>query len=171
VTASETNTGSRSCRLLVSARKVAGVMALFMALGPPIGSGVFVSGGLLISLAQPNVAVFPTILFVPFLVIIAAPFGYLYGLPAAALAGSMVGAAQMKFGQLPWAIVLLIGAGVGACDSIMHPALERLVRRTATKLEVPTLMDAAILCITCTVATFVCWRVVRNWYTEQLLSK
>jgi hypothetical protein len=174
------NTQSRGYRILLSARKVGAITWLFVVFGPPIGGAVYfvwiVGGSVIVGLISapktgpmsgPHGAL-QIITAMAFIAVLIIPYSYLFGALPAALAGFIVGVAQIKFGQLPWAIVLLIGASVGTFDVIIYEKLPGLLFGPAIKPETPSILGALILCATCTIATFVCWRVVRNWYTEQL---
>jgi len=177
------NTQSRGYRILLSVGKVGSITWLFMIFGPPIGGAVyfvwivggFVIGSLIsgpqidpISGPQFHLWVLQAISAMALLAVWTVPSSYFLGLLPAALAGIIVGTAQIRFGQLPWAIVLLIGAGVGAFDVIIHGKLVSLLPGSGIKPETPSVLGALILSVRYIVPTFVCWRIVRNWHTEPL---
>ena|ERR1700683_2982056 len=179
------NTQSRGYRILLSAKKVGGITWLFVVFGPPIGGAVYfvwiVGGSVIVSLISgPQTGpmsgphgVLQIITAVAFLAGWIVAYSYLLGALPAALAGFIVGTAQIKFGQLPWKVVILIGVVIGTCDVLIQERLMNLLLPApVTKPTMPNIIaNAVILCITCTVATFVCWRVVRNWYVEQLSTQ
>jgi hypothetical protein len=179
------STQSRGYRILLSAKKVGAITWLFVVFGPPIGGAVYfvwiVGASVIVGLiSDPQTGpisgphgVIQIITAMAFLAVWIVPYSYLLGALPAALAGFIVGTAQIKFGQLPWKVVLLIGVGIGTCDVLIQERLmSLLLHAPVTKPTLPNvIVGAVILCITCTVATFVCRRVVRNWYVEQLSTQ
>jgi hypothetical protein len=162
---------SQSYPILSSAAKVGSITGLFMVLGPLIGAGIWVvliAGGALIVGPMPP-GLLQTITYMAFLVSMALPFGYIFGLLPASLAGIVIGVTQITFGQLHWTIVLLIGAGVGICDVMIQQKLTSLLSVPGIKPQGPNLLGVMISCAMCAIATCVCWLVVRDWYTENSL--
>jgi hypothetical protein len=144
--------------------KFAGITAVFVVVGPLVGTVVFLTASAILVVIAGDVphtgGPLQTIAGGFLGGILWSPFGYVFGLKPAVLAGILVGAAQVGYGRLPWPIVILIGAAVGAFDIFIG------------KGEAPLDLFAVVLpVVTCTVATLVCWAVVRNWHSERQSSE
>jgi hypothetical protein len=151
-------------------RKVAGIVGAFMVVGPPAGCFfIFVAGETVGNMLQgaPISDVLVGILLLVLAAIVAMPYGYVYGIFPAAIAGLLIGMFQLKFGGLNWPLVLTIGICVGVGYSL---ALGHLPSAIAGKFLLPAKLSTpqyVMHSLACVFATFVCWRLVRNWYPAE----
>ena len=162
-------------------RRVAGIVLIFMLVGPPVGGLVFLagrwllfivegwfagtlrpaSGGLLEIVASALVG----ILALPIFAIGAAPYSYLYGIASAAIAGFGIGILRVKYGRLNPSVVLVVGGLIGLIYAV---AMSQLIQATASTIN--QLLAASfgmsrylLYVISCVVATFACWRFARSF--------
>jgi hypothetical protein len=146
-------------------RGLGSIVGAFVAVGPPAGCFfVLVTGvtvGEILQGSPFSRVLVVTLASIP-LVIAGIPFSYVYGIVPAAVGGLFIGIIQLKYGRLSWPLLLAIGICVGAGYSLALGHLPSA--RPLTKLSAP---DYAIHGLACVFATFVCWRFVRNWYTEK----
>jgi hypothetical protein len=150
---------------------VAGIVLIFIAIGPPVG-GVFYWALGAVALFLQNLPatgfieiILSALLFV-FLVlvsIVAAPYSYLYGAAPAAAAGLAIGMLRLRYGVLNAPLVLAVGAVVG----VIYPlALPRLPSAEFPKFVALSGLGAAeyvLLSVTCVLATLTCWRFIRSY--------
>ena len=107
--------GGSEVKAQSSARKLAAIVGLFMAIGPPIGGVTWVivaSVGELIVRKQLNLEALTRFVQELSYIFPAMPLDYLFGLLPAALAGIIVGTAQLKYGRLALPVGLVIRAAV-----------------------------------------------------------
>jgi len=117
--------GGSEVRAQSSARKLAAIVGLFMAIGPPIGGVTIVASvGELIVRKQLNLEALTRFVQELSYIFPAMPLDYLFGLLPAALAGIIVGTAQLKYGRLALPVVLVIGAVVGVVYYFSAPPPE-----------------------------------------------
>jgi hypothetical protein len=171
--ADEVHARPRIRDLVWSARKIAGIAGLFAIVGPPVGGVTWVviiwAVGIveLVAYGQANLeAVFKFLQMFPFIVVFAIPTSYRFGVPPAILAGVIVGTAQIRYGRLPWPVVLFIGAAVGLV--FQFSMLRLLGGGSKTPIHPFSFVLSFMICI---VPTFVCWGLVQNWYIDHLASE
>ena len=160
---------------LWSARKIAGIVWLFAVVGPPVGGVTWVvtvwtvNFGALVASGHANLEAIAKLLQTFLVVLIfAIPMSYRIGILPALLAGVIIGTAQIRYGRLPWPVVLLIGAAGGLAFQFSV----RLLLLLAFDPKVPTSLFPVVLnFVTCTVSTFVCWGLVKNWYADHSASE
>jgi hypothetical protein len=151
------------------------ITGFFIFAGPLIGMGVWLAGAVIDGLIfyqqpRPRLGLFETISVLPVVSFIAIPYGYLLGVVPAALAGLIVGAMQLRFGRLRWYGVVLVGAAVGVADIFIGKLLVRLLVTANAPQPRANWGSFVFPIVTCMVATLVCWRFVRDWYTERSAS-
>jgi hypothetical protein len=142
-------------------------MGFFMAVGPLVGGVVSLAGVMILGSifdTRSNLGIADTITATAFAFPFAIFFSYLFGLLPAALAGVMVGAAKVRYGSVPWAIVLLIGALAGIADAVIGRALLNLLSEPGVQSGSSNISFAVINSI---IATFICWGFVRNWFLPE----
>jgi hypothetical protein len=154
---------------------VAAITGFFMAVGPIVGLAMWlvalIGAMLLLPPVHDERALGKIGAFV-FFIIFGIPFSYLHGLLPAASAGIAIGTAQLKYGRLSWPLVFLIGAAAGVIDIFVERGLATLLvphspvnwQPYASTLDF--VLSIALSIVVCTVATFVCWRFVRQWYVD-----
>lgn len=155
--------GGSEVKAQSSARKLAAIVGLFMAIGPPIGGVTWVivaSVGELIARKQLNLEALTRFVQELSYIFPAMPLSYRFGLLPAALAGIIVGTAQLKYGRLALPVGLVIGAAVGV---VFYFSIDKLLR--LPKIP-PTLFSLGVGLMICVLSTFVCWEVVQNWYVD-----
>lgn len=138
------------------------VMLLYIILGPPLGSVVYVIG-LLVEKGAPNGIVhFIQSYFVIFVLTpIGLIFTYLIGLIPAALAGLIIAAIDVAT-RLNFARTLLLVAAAGLPSSVLF-----LVIGAATPAENPLIWinwpNTLVKILTCMVPTIVVWLILQRW--------
>jgi hypothetical protein len=157
------------------AGQLANIAGFFAAVGPPVGGVIWWLSGAVLGLifrSEPNLGTIKTIVGAFFIGIASAPISYLFGLLPAALAGLLVGAAQLNYGRLPWPVVVLIGFGVGIIDVFIIKGYALLFSDFGylQSTGLPSFPSLLVPTVACTIATFVCWGFVQNWYIERAAS-
>jgi hypothetical protein len=148
------------------------ITGFFIFAGPFIGMVVWLAGAVIADLIfyqqpGPRLGLVETISVLPVVSFIAIPYGYLLGVVPAALAGLIVGAMQLRFGRLHWHVVALVGAAVGVADIFIGKLLVSLLVTSNAPQPRPNWESFVFPIVTCMVTTLVCWRFVRDWYTER----
>jgi hypothetical protein len=155
-------------------RQVAGIVLIFMGVGPPVGGLVFLVGRWMAAVASEPVSSgnwLKTIAFAlmgvvlsAFAAIAAAPYSYLYGIGPAAVAGLVIGILRLQHGRLNTSTVLVVGGGVGIASSLV---LSRLMGVAAYGLINPLsgfdVTDYVLYALSCMAATFVSWGLARSF--------
>ncbi len=157
-------------------RRVAGIVLIFMLVGPPVGGFVFLvgrwiavallqttraSGGWLEAIAYALVGVLAS----AFAAIAAAPYSYMYGIVPAAVAGLVIGILRLQYGRLNTLIVLFVGGGIGTTSSLV---LSRLIGVTNSPINLLALSGFSVTeyllyAFSCVIATLACWRFARSF--------
>jgi hypothetical protein len=151
------------------------ITGFFVLVGPLIGMVVWLAGAAIDGLIfyqqpGPRLGLFETISALSVVSSIAIPYGYLLGVVPAALAGLIIGAMQLRFGRLHWYVVMLVGAAVGVADIFIGKLLIGFLVTSNAPRPRPDWGSFVFPIVTCMVATLVCWRFVRDWYTERSAS-
>lgn len=162
-------------------RRVAGIVLIFMLVGPPAGGIVFLVGRLIFFLVEDLIAgaflpayagwleivvwALVLVLLSAFLAIGAAPFSYLYGIVPAAIAGLVIGILRVKYGRLNASIVFVVGGLIGVVYAL---AMSRLIQATASLTNQLLASGFGITryflyFVSCVAATFACWRFARSF--------
>jgi hypothetical protein len=150
-----------------SLEKVSNIVGAFMAVGPPAGCFFFVVGSTTAGNILRGAPISEILVGIPMsilMVIVGIPFSYIYGIVPATITGLLIGILQVKYGRLNWPPVLAIGICVGVGYSF---ALGHLPSEVAGKFLLPTKLNTfgyVAHSVACILATFFCWRFVRNWY-------
>lgn len=150
---------------------VAGIVLIFIAIGPPVGSVLYCALDTAASFLQAFPAkgfleiISAALLFflVVLVSILTAPYSYLYGAVPAAAAGLAIGVLRLKYGGLNVPIVLAVGAVVGTIYCLVLP---RLPSAEFPKFVAQSGLGAGeyvLLGATCVLATLMCWRFVRSY--------
>lgn len=152
-------------------QRLAKITGFFVFVGPLVGTLVWLAGAVIDGLIfydrpVPRLGPVETILALPYLIFLAIPYGYLLGALPAALAGLILSATQLRCGRLRWYFVVLVGIAVGVADIFIGKQLVNLLSARSVLQSRPNWEGFVFPVVTCMVATLVCWRFVRNWYTE-----
>jgi hypothetical protein len=138
--------GTRSSQRL---RRLAETVAIFAAVGPPLGGLVYVETAILPGTWDSERL--PSILFAMIDVpLFALPFSYFFGIIPACITGLIIGIRQIFFGPVGWPEVLAWGLIIGALFALV-------VRPSDWG---PLIIAAEIM--TNAVPTLLCWRIVRS---------
>jgi hypothetical protein len=160
-----------SSRLL----SIAGIVAVFIAVGPPIGGFFYFTLGVIAPMLWHDLltkGILETILSIPAAIlasalvpVMAAPYSYIYGLMPAAVAGLVIGILRLRYGRLNVPLVLAVGGCVGIIFALtlrQPPSAAGFPFNVGSpsKLGVG---EYPLLGLTCLFATLVCWRFVRTY--------
>jgi hypothetical protein len=155
-------------------RQVAGIVLIFMLVGPPVGGLVFLVGRWIAAIVlEPGsssnwlkiitIALMGVVLSA-FAAIAAAPYSYLYGIVPAAVTGLVIGILRRQHGQLNTSTVLAVGGGIGIASSL---ALSRLKGVAAYGLINPLsgfdVTDYVLYALSCVAATLASWILARGF--------
>jgi hypothetical protein len=155
-------------------RQVAGMVMIFMLIGPPVGGLVFLVGRWIAAIVLEPVSsgnwlkaitvALVGVVFSAFAAIAAAPYSYLYGIGPAAAAGLVIGIFRLRHGRLNTSTVLVVGGGIGIASSLV---LSRLMGVAAYGLINPLsgfdVTDYVLYALSCVAATFVSWGLARTF--------
>jgi hypothetical protein len=156
---------------------VAGIVLIFITIGPPVGGVFYCALGTVALFLQnmPAKGFLEVILaallffFIVLASVVASPYSYIYGAAPAAAAGLAIGMLRLKYGELNVLLVLAVGAVVGIIYCLSVP---RLPSAGFPLNAVPpnTFAQAGLgageyvlLGITCVLATLTCWRFARSF--------
>jgi hypothetical protein len=155
-------------------RHVAGIVMIFMLVGPPVGGLVFLVGRWIAAIVLETgssgdwlkiitIALIGVVLSA-FAAIAAAPYSYLYGIVPAAVAGLVIGILRRQHGRLNTSTVLVIGGGIGIASSLV---LSRLMGVAAYGLINPLsgfdVTDYVLYALSCVAATLASWGLARSF--------
>jgi hypothetical protein len=156
VASSAPNTAARVRRLIA-------IVAVFIAVGPPVGALAFILSTALIGMGM-KVDLAGLTWIGLFALIYAVPLSYMIGVLPAGAVGLLVGIRQAWFGAISWPFALGIGLAAGAALLLLsgQPVIPRAGSDTVQPVHMP------ILFATCLSATLACWAIVRKWVFESV---
>jgi hypothetical protein len=142
--------------------RVVAIILVFVAIGPVVGTAVFIVLAMLDSLVTHGVGSTDELVrmianMVPAL-IIGSMVGYVIGAIPAAGAGLMVGIKQVYFGGAGWRFAL----GAGMLLGLLRLAYDRHL--PASQDDTKVLFG---FCVITTLSTLACRRVVKSWYLDR----
>jgi hypothetical protein len=144
---------------LARAARAAGIVLVFVLIGPPVGGLVFMISTALVGLGRDaDVAGLTWVAL--FALIYAVPLSYFAGVVPAAAAGLLVGIRQAFFGPANWIYAVCVGLAIGAAMLVLSG--QHLFDNDA---------PMAIILATCLVPTLVCWLIVRGWHLAHRLAR
>lgn len=140
--------------LLRRTLRLVAIVIVFGIVGPPVGAVIFMLAVALLGMNwKPDVS--SMLLMTAFSLIYAAPLSYFIALPPAMTAGALIGLRLAFFGRMGWLLALAAALAVGG--------LMEVVLGQTTMWSVGEDVAPPVLGITCAIATFVCWTIVRCW--------
>jgi hypothetical protein len=138
--------------------RVVSVFMIFIAIGPLVGTIVFLLMFALIGMGKADLAGFVWVGF--FALIYGIPFGYMIGIWPAGLVGLIVGIRQAYFG--PASLWFALGAALVVAAGFLLVTGGGFSRALTDQDAIP--YYAVTMMVTCIASTLVCWAVVRSWH-------
>jgi hypothetical protein len=138
--------------------QVLAIVLVFVLIGPPVGTMVFMMLITLIGLHY-QVDLQGLSWIALFSLIYALPIGYMIGIAPAAASGLAIGIRQAFYGRVAWWLALAVGIIVGV-------GFQVLTGQPLVPAEGASGMreQGAVMVLTCLCATMVCWALVRGWH-------